>query len=100
MYTNFLRCPFLLACNCSERCQCVSYLIRGGWTHARECVLHIYIQLIISRCKSTQFSILYYSQMDNVLLLNSGGCVVQLDITDSGSRPVLTCPPKNLEQAL
>ena len=27
------------------------------------------------------------SQMDNVLLLNSGGSVVQLDTTDSGPRP-------------
>ena len=55
---------------------------RSG-TRARERVLHTFI----SRTISTRFSIVYYSQMDNVLLLNSGDSVVQLDTTDSGPRP-------------
>ena len=38
----------------------------------------------------------FYSQMDDVLFLNSGGSVVQLRILD----PSLHVPPKNLEQEL
>ena len=59
---------------------------RGGWTRAREGILHTFSSISLC-CYSTQFSIVYYnySQMDYVLLLNSGGSVVQLDTMDSGS---------------
>ena len=54
-----------------------------GWTRARERVLHTFSSLS-PVAKVYDFPL---CQMDNVLLLNSGGSVVQLDTTDSGPRP-------------
>ena len=53
---------------------------RGGWTRARERVLHTFSSLSpVAKVHVFQFC-LYYSQIDNVLMLNSGGSVVQLHI--------------------
>ena len=54
----------------------------GGWIRARECFLQL-----ITVAKVHFFSIVYYSQMDDIMLLSSGGSVMHLDTTDSGSRP-------------
>ena len=51
----------------------------GGWTRARERVL-----LFSSLSPVTK---VHDFQLDNVLLLNSGGSVVQLDTMDSGPHP-------------
>ena len=45
------------------------------------CILSAYYLSLL------KYTIVYYSQMDNVLLLNSGGSVVQLGTMNSGSRP-------------
>ena len=54
--------------------------------HAHMSAFCIHSAHYLPLLKYTIFNV-YYSQMDNILLLNSGGSVVQLDTTDSGPVP-------------
>ena len=57
---------------------------RVGWTRACERVLHTFSSLSpVAKVHDFQLCII----AKWILLLNSGGSVVQLDITDSGPRP-------------